>query len=168
MVPALLLRLVVVCHMLAVMTAPEQALGQQSKSTSGKVKHSCDLNGCGPGGFFGAVVPNNLGACQFKPACDAHDLCYARCTDCHPDSALPMCEGLKNKQDRRAVCDQEFRRVLLSQNATTTICRVASEAYYIAVRALGDRYHRSLRTLEANAAEFRRLLDAELSKGKSP
>ena len=38
------------------------------------------VNGCGPGGFFNAIVPEDpAGGCSFTPACNGHDSCYATC-----------------------------------------------------------------------------------------
>ena len=43
-------------------------------------------NGCGDDSWLGRVVPNSpLGIANFKPACDAHDICYGTCNNCKAD-----------------------------------------------------------------------------------
>lgn len=138
------------------------AAAQQSKSPA----HTCAVNGCGPDGFWGAVIPNELAGCKFKSACDAHDVCYAKCTPCHPYHTNARCFGIDNKLARRGECDKDFESQMVKENGGTSICRVAARAYATAVRSMGDSYHRGSRPAAVNAAEFEKVFAAEFAKLK--
>lgn len=153
---------------LALLAAPAAAQ-TQTPAGAAATAHSCPVNGCGPDGFFGMIVPNRLAGCRFKAACDAHDVCYSKCLPCHTFSNSPLCYGLDNKQARRTECDDDFKKRLLSDNPGSLVCRTASEAYYRAVRQFGNSSHRSIRpsneklTADRSAA-FKRAFEAELAR----
>ena len=128
-------------------------------------QHRCTVNGCGPDGFFGALIPNKVAGCKFKKACDAHDVCYSKCLVCHPFHTDATCHGYENKQKRRLACDTAFKDEMLAQNKSTRICRLAAEAYYVAVRKYGENLHRGVDPpSDRDKAEFEKLFREELER----
>src|SRR5204862_545076 len=74
------------------------------------VSPQCKPNGCGPSGWLGSLVPDWIGRCQLKKACDQHDVCYSRC-DCGDLIGKPECQGrCRDKLDRKRACDRELEK----------------------------------------------------------
>ena len=86
-------------------------------------------NGCGGAGITEHIVPNSYFNANFKPACDAHDICY---TDC-------------NKTKER--CDDEFYDDLMDacrkaypswwEVGALASCEAVVHGYYQSVRTFG-------------------------------
>jgi hypothetical protein len=134
--------------------------------TADKTAHTCPVNGCGPDGWFGIVVPNEVAGCNFKRACDAHDLCYAKCLPCHSFSDSPLCYGLDNKKARRKECDASFKQSLTKAAGSSTTCLIAADAYHFAVRKLGNSFHRGEPPTKDEADEFKQAFEAEFARLK--
>jgi hypothetical protein len=141
--------------------------GEARVGTTAKTEHSCKVNGCGPEGWFNAVVPDEIAGCSFKKACDAHDLCYSKCLPCHTFSDSPLCSGDANRKLRRTQCDSEFKAELSQASSKKLICQIAAEAYYLAVRELGDFHFRGDPPAEAVTKRFQSVFDAEYKRGKT-
>lgn len=108
------------------------------KSASRMQAAAAAVNGCGPAGWKGKLVPDTYGYANFNPACNWHDACYA------PGSRLA-----------RATCDTTFRNQLYTEcdraypkvpsppgrdgNAN---CKNAANIYYTAVRKFGAQYYK--------------------------
>lgn len=142
--------------------------GQASNAST---SHTCRANGCGPDGWFGMVVPNEIAGCSFKPACDSHDICYSKCLSCHSYSDSPICYGLDNRRMRQAECDTDFRADLVKASGGSKVCLLASRIYHRVVTDLGVRYHRGLTATPGDEAErdaeFKRRFEAEFAKAKA-
>jgi hypothetical protein len=146
-----------------VMLALQAAPGLAHAETA----NACTPNGCGPGGFFGAAVPNELAGCSFKAACDAHDVCYSKCLSCHPFSKSPTCQGADNKAARRLECDGDFKKALVRASGSSKVCLAAADAYHFSVRKFGDSYHRGNKSKLSEADQFKAIFDAEYARVKA-
>lgn len=100
-------------------------------------------NGCGAqDGWSGRLVPDKttIGQCNFKTACDNHDLCYSRClpggnlygkVECNSDQA--------SRQLRRKQCDGTLQTYILNTNPNRPVCAVYAAAYRWAVENFGSK-----------------------------
>ncbi|NCT84021.1 MAG: hypothetical protein GXC94_12795 [Comamonadaceae bacterium] len=120
-----------------------------------------ETNGCGSG-WNRYLVPDSLRivGCNFRPACDAHDICYGRCTVFKPGSSPPQCEYLRCEsggdlagkpichstsfrdnrlaaEERRVKCDAAFMVDIVRSNPGNARCELFSGLYPFAVRVLG-------------------------------
>jgi hypothetical protein len=107
----------------------------------------CAPNGCGPSGWMGTFVPNAVGNCKLKEACDKHDACYSRCT-CGDLIDRPECEGkcLHPNQTvnspvnkailvRKHVCDDKLEKDIIEANGGG--CKKVAAAYRFSVAKWG-------------------------------
>jgi hypothetical protein len=116
------------------------------------------VNGCGSG-WNQPIVPDRIkiAACEFKPACDTHDLCYGECDSsivgkceyrrCLKNGDLngtqacfesPFLQNIVAARDRRLVCDINMRTGIGQLNANKSICVVFGWVYFEAVRLRGE------------------------------
>ena len=110
--------------------------------------NSCTPNGCGPGGYWGVAVPDNIwGLCKFKTACDRHDKCYSRCdAKCGDLAGCSTCKLNKNgkvRLARKRRCDEQFYKDIKSLNSNNllpSLCNGIGNTYRTAVRKGGHRY----------------------------
>jgi len=119
------------------------------------------VNGCGSG-WNSYLVPDRIKPlrCEFKAACDRHDICYG---DCENASLLdkPQCEYRRCKTggdlygqsecdgtrfaalrkaatQRKTICDKNFYTDLVNLNPDRPQCRVFTWLYPFAVKVLGE------------------------------
>jgi len=94
------------------------------------------VNGCGPGGWLGVLVPNNPGTADcdnFKKPCNAHDACYGTCNT----------DGTHSKPK----CDDNFYNAMHAMCDTCSMadaleCLGNANMYYNAVHDHGaDAYN---------------------------
>ena len=120
-----------------------------------------ETNGCGTG-WNRYLIPDKLKiiGCNFRPACDAHDVCYGRCFGFTLGSSPPQCEYLRCErggdlagqsacdsvafrenrlaaQERRVLCDAAFMVDISRTNPGNARCDLFSGLYPFAVRVLG-------------------------------
>jgi len=88
-------------------------------------------NGCGPGGWKGMLVPDNLLGCDIHEACDIHDYRYAVGTTEEERLAADL-EFLANMM----ICIEADHKELL----LTITRRELALDYYCAVRGHGNNY----------------------------
>lgn len=122
------------------------------------VKHPTPPNGCGSGWSL-PFVPNSLPliGCQFRKACDNHDVCYGRCElstageceyrrcvkggdlynddICFTDLRL-INLGIKAFR-RKSLCDDGLCNDIRALNKGKPICEAFAEVYRVAVEVLG-------------------------------
>lgn len=146
-----------------------------------------ETNGCGSG-WNSHLVPDGLKiiGCNFKPACDAHDICYGRCMGFKPGKAPAQCEYLRclsggdlvgkpvcdsvafreqqlAARDRRVRCDANFMIDITRSNPGNARCDLFSGLYPFAVRVLGAKNFLGMDTLDEVAmskADKQRYVDA--------
>ncbi len=122
--------------------APIPSFGQQSIKPTYAASSQC-TNGCGPGGWLGTFVPNSLGSCKIKRACDNHDQCYGRCIKgCGDLVGKSECQG-KHCNDaasktRKYKCDYQLEKDIVDLNLGT--CKAVAWAYRVAVVKCGCGY----------------------------
>lgn len=117
-------------------------------------------NGCGPMGY-GFLVPDSaiISKCNFKSACDTHDICYGRCLESGDLYGQATCNNPKEKKERRASCDNSIRSSIESDNSDRTICNIYASAYYWAVSRFGAEHFRGVNSgQDGNSAELSRFL----------
>lgn len=92
----------------------------------------CKPNGCGPGGWLGVLVPNTPVGCDFKAACDQHDICYGKCIGgCSPIAGTPACDGdCKARKPEKEKCDRAFVFKMKADNPGTWMCEKVADDYY--------------------------------------
>lgn len=121
---------------------------------------SSQTNGCGSG-WNTYLVPDRLplSSCEFKSACDVHDICYGKCEGLKPSDRPPQCEYLRCRKggdlvgsdtcinvkyvrlekaanERKGQCDAKFYNNLVSTNPNRPVCRVFAAIYGKAVELL--------------------------------
>ncbi len=113
----------------------------------GSGRNTCEPNGCGPNGRWGRLVPNEVwGLCDFKEACNAHDLCYARCSPCGDLHGCPTCnkpKGSPEREARKVKCDAQLRKDIARINQRRLIpglCSAFGRTYEFAVGNAGGPY----------------------------
>jgi hypothetical protein len=117
-------------------------------------------NGCGSG-WNRPFVPDRIRplACDFKQACDRHDVCYGACED-SKNAKIPQCEYLRCEKGgdlvgqsacqsvffdnlreaartRKEICDKAFALDLVDLNPNRPQCSFFSWLYPNAVRLFG-------------------------------
>jgi hypothetical protein len=121
---------------------------------------SPDPNGCGSS-LSHYVVPDRLAGCELKGACDAHDICYARCitpTQIANDgacfyrtceaggsnaatsacSAMKLDEMMQAREERKLKCDKKLFGDIKDNNQQRMVCRAIGRTYEVAVLVLGS------------------------------
>jgi hypothetical protein len=121
---------------------------------------SPDPNGCGSK-LSQYVVPDRLIGCELKGACDAHDVCYARCITnsqiandkacfyrtCEPGgrnagtsacSDMKLAEMMQARDVRKVKCDGKLFGDIKDNNKQRLVCRAIGLAYETAVLVLGS------------------------------
>lgn len=96
-------------------------------------------NGCGTDGIAGLLVPDStiFSRCQFKKACDTHDLCYGRCQMYRDLHGKTTCKDPIAKEGRRKVCDTTFFDDIVSDNKDRGICKFYAKIYQTVVKTFG-------------------------------
>ena len=116
-------------------------------------------NGCGSG-WSTYLVPNSLPIvrCQFKQACDEHDLCYGKCETstadkceyrrCRPGGDLyksdecitnpRLINAMAEATSRRQTCDSSLSERIRALNTAKAVCAAFAIVYRDAVKAFGD------------------------------
>lgn len=123
-------------------------------------------NGCGSG-WNAYLVPDSLplGVCDFKQACDNHDICYGKCLPDTPEqttTASPRCayldckaggklnankevcgqplyvNSLRDAISRKQTCDERFYTELAVFNRDRLVCRAFGLLYREAVKRFGE------------------------------
>lgn len=122
-----------------------------------------ETNGCGTG-WNRYLVPDRIKliGCDFKQACDSHDVCYGKCSTYEPGKAPKQCEYLRCEtngdlvgrpicdsigfrenriaaEERRAKCDATFMIDISRTNPDNPRCDFFSGLYPFAVRVLGGK-----------------------------
>lgn len=126
-------------------------------------------NGCGTG-WNTWLVPDSipLAACQFKQACDAHDVCYGRCEGRAADTKAPECaylacvdagelfETFRCESDarllrlktlaeiRKKACDDDLYKKIRALNPKKAVCAAFAVVYRAAVKKWGKGAFRGL------------------------
>lgn len=120
-----------------------------------------ETNGCGTG-WNRYLVPDRIKilGCEFRAACDSHDICYGKCSNYGKDSSPPQCQYLRCEKGgdlwgtevcdsvpfkknriaadlRRAECDAKFMINISKLNPENRRCDIFSGFYPFVVRALG-------------------------------
>ena len=122
----------------------------------GKATNSCQVNGCGPDGLWGKLIPDSIWrTCRFASACNKHDKCYSRCQKCGDLFGCPVCGYSRTRingkvvfdkaaKERKARCDSKFERDIIKDNEKswfTWLCKRAADRYAAAVRKRGGGYY---------------------------
>lgn len=114
---------------MAMVAAPASAhgAGQRERYT----------NGC-------TIVPDVTPWLNFRDACNAHDVCYARYDDGHHQYGTD--------KDGRKVCDDRFLGAMWANCGTQPwgwrpLCYTAGRDYYLGVRSLGADFYYDYNTL---------------------
>jgi hypothetical protein len=112
------------------------------ETRSSAVSNQC-TNGCGPSGWLGTVVPNWIGRCKLKAACDNHDICYSRCTkDCGDLFGKKECDGdCGARRVRKRECDAALEKEIVALNSGAD-CGTYARAYRLAVSHFGCAFFR--------------------------
>ncbi len=132
-------------------------------SSLAAAENQCKVNGCGPDGVIGRLVPNHFfHQCEFKTCCDSHDRCYGRCLDCGDLHGKPECKDGAKRKARRAVCDNALYDDINRLNANRRLCRGFAFAYWTAVSFAGDGYFYGLVMSAEAEAKFRKDFNAAL------
>jgi hypothetical protein len=103
------------------------------------------INGCGSGAFA-FLVPNKtyFSGCEFKQACDVHDLCYSRCetkgTFVGDLVGSTACDDPVAASQRRSKCDDSLRENIVEINPGKSICSMYGAIYRFAVQAIGKNF----------------------------
>jgi hypothetical protein len=145
-------------------------------SVSAQPKEEAKTNGCGTG-WNRYLIPDKIQflGCDFKSACDAHDVCYGQCTlasskdlpqcqylRCLPGGDLygkPRCEDVPfgklklEAESRRAKCDGSFLVDLASNNLGKPKCTLLTALYPFAVRVLGSSAFLGMESVELGFTE---------------
>lgn len=119
--------------------------------------NQCTPNGCGPAGWLGWLVPNSPLGCQFKAACDAHDICYSRCvTGCSSNAGTPACDGdCQARKAEKDKCDTAFVTKLKADNPGKARCQELADDYYWFVSNCGCKFFRGfIENAKAISSEF--------------
>lgn len=128
-----------------------------------RADNQCKVNGCGPDGAIGRLVPNRFfQLCEFKPCCDSHDRCYGRCLDCGDLHGRPECKDKAKRKARRAACDNALYDDINRLNANRALCNGFAFAYWSAVNLAGDRFFYGLVMSPEAQTKFRNDFDAAL------
>ena len=95
-------------------------------------------NGCGPANLP-KFIPNStpISKCEFKNACDNHDVCYAKCLPGGELHGNRVCKNLALRKERRQLCEVKFFEDLVSNNNGRYICRAYANIYSAATQYLG-------------------------------
>jgi hypothetical protein len=134
-------------------------------------------NGCGTG-WNRYLVPDRikLVGCEFKAACDAHDICYGACESGGAQAKESQCEYLRCQSggnlhgqaicddaqfrklriasvNRRAECDGKFLIKLQEINPEKPHCTLFTALYPFAVRVLGGKAFIGADSLDAQYSE---------------
>jgi hypothetical protein len=73
-------------------------------------------NGCGSG-KTAFLVPNRIGNCKLKEACDRHDICYGRCLEGGDLFNTSACKSSdQEKELRRQKCDSSLFEDIVQNN----------------------------------------------------
>jgi hypothetical protein len=133
-------------------------------ASTASAQNQCTVNGCGPDGFIGSLVPDRFfRLCVFKECCNSHDKCYARCLDCGDLHGSPACSNASARAARKATCDEALYDDINRLNNNSRVCKGFAYAYWVAVRMAGDGYFMG-RVLSLQAkAKFRSDFDAALA-----
>lgn len=129
--------MVILCTMGLLEPSSGQGQGKSSASRS-----QC-TNGCGPSGWLGSAVPDWIGKCQLKAACDNHDICYSRCTkDCGDLFGKTECDGdCGARRVRKRGCDAALEKEIVAFNPGSD-CATYARAYRLAVSHFGCAFFR--------------------------
>lgn len=120
------------------------------------------MNGCGTG-WNSYLVPDRivLPQCEFRTACDSHDVCYGRCASQVASNRAPHCEYLRctsagdlvgsaecrsdrykdlrdQANNRKRRCDSGFYSDIVTLNNEKPVCRAFATIYSRAVRWFGE------------------------------
>lgn len=119
----------------------------QSADACGKGTNTCKPNGCGPDGFWGKAVPDQVfSLCNFRKSCNHHDKCYSRCAKCGDLHGCKTCGKSKNSKERLArkrECDEQLRKEIDRENRNkplASLCRGFGNTYKFAVKNAGGGY----------------------------
>ncbi len=95
-------------------------------------------NGCGPEGW-GWIVPDRtlLSNCEFKDACDKHDICHRKCLRGGEYFGQVKCSNPESKEQRRKKCDENLKNEINKDNSHRSICGVYASIYAFAVSTGG-------------------------------
>ena len=131
------------------------------------VPEQCRPNGCGPAGYLGWFVPNTPLWCNFKAACDAHDICYGRCiTGCSEISGTAACDGdCKVRIETKRACDAAFLQRMKADNVGKPRCVEIAQTYFDFVSHCGCSFFKGFietagRLSPEDRAEFQRSAEA--------
>lgn len=97
------------------------------------------VNGCGPDGILGRIVPNRIRVlgCELEKSCNAHDICYARCLLGGDLYNNPTCKDDEARKRRRQSCDETLYSSINAANGNSIFCRTAASVYKGFVTAYG-------------------------------
>jgi hypothetical protein len=85
--------------------------------------HQATSNGCGPeGDVLNKIIPNGWGGADFKPSCDAHDICYGTCNTVKEVCDVQLADGASD------ACEAEFGGNLLYVTLLAQ-CKTVANAY---------------------------------------
>jgi hypothetical protein len=100
------------------------------------------VNGCGPDGILGRIVPNRIRimGCELEKACNGHDICYGRCLQGGDLFGNFTCKDTEARKQRRAVCDDALYSSINVANVNRIVCRAAASVYRSFVQAYGEAY----------------------------
>lgn len=118
-------------------------------------------NGCGSG-TFAFLVPNKtkfVARCEFENACNAHDICYAKCLEGGALEGNSTCNIQDDKRRRRQVCDVSLQTDIINGNPGKQVCSMYASVYRFAVQLAGENYFKGL----AGAAASNAALSAFMS-----
>jgi hypothetical protein len=100
----------------------------------------CSVNGCGPTGWRIKLVLDRFLTCEFRKACDEHDLCYGRCMACGPRHDDNMCRTTDGRTSIRSQCDLQLKTSIEEANNHSPLCDAFAWLFWWGCDRFGERY----------------------------
>ncbi len=128
----------------------------QAQNSVRPVPPALQTNGCGSD-ISAVFVPDAIGECTFKEACEQHDLCYGKCLEGGSIFGTPACNDSREaKEARRLQCDDDFAKHITTINEGK--CDRWAGVYRKAVRLAGAGSFNGM-----EATEIRRIIKSSES-----
>jgi hypothetical protein len=98
----------------------------------------CPANGCGPQSWRVKCIPDRFLGCNFREACDKHDVCYSQCAACGKRHDDNVCRVATERKKLRSVCDGAIERDIARINRGSVLCAGFGWIYKWAVQRFGE------------------------------
>ncbi len=130
--------------------------------------NQCTVNGCGPGGVLGKLIPNKyqgyFAQCEFKNACDKHDKCYSNCMKCSSWYGTERCKEkscwFSWENTFKSQCDEQLYTDISLANQGNRVCDGFASVYKAAVKLLGCNFYYGQKFSRDKQLQFQKNFDA--------